>query len=274
MESAQKIAEITVRMSAICATFQVFLDVLSSIPIAFRIGRRIAEFEGRLGYHANQGTSCMQIELTKKLFTVDEYYQMAETGIFGPADRVELIDGEVIQMSPIGDRHAGCVNRLNRLFAASFVGRAVVSVQNPLQLNNYTEPEPDLVLLKPRPDDYMSKKVQAEDALLVIEVSDTTLYYDRNVKVPRYAAAGIPEVWIENLEAAELLVYRGPADKAYAVSLTPSAWRLDLSSRVSEYHLQSRRIPGLIMEGMDVAFPAPRMRSTESCRPCPFMSAL
>jgi len=157
----------------------------------------------------------MQIEVTKKLFTVDEYYQMARAGILGPEDRVELIDGEIIQMSPIGDRHAGSVNRGTRLFIEAFSNRAVVSVQNPLQLNNYTEPEPDIVVLKPRADDYMSKKVRAEDALLVVEVSDKTLQYDRNVKVPRYAAAGVSEVWIENLEAGELLVYRDTAGKAY-----------------------------------------------------------
>src|SRR5262245_5717770 len=114
----------------------------------------------------------MQIEITKKLFTVDEYYQMAKAGILGPDERVELIDGEIIQMSPIGDRHAGCVNRGTRLFVTSFGSRAVVSVQNPLQLNNYTEPEPDIVILKSRPDDYASKKVRAEDVLLVVEVAD------------------------------------------------------------------------------------------------------
>jgi Uma2 family endonuclease len=162
----------------------------------------------------------MQVEVTKKLFTVDEYYQMAKAGILGPEDRVELIDGEIIQMSPIGDRHAGNVNRANHLFVASFAGRAVVSVQNPIQLNNYTEPEPDLLVLKPRSDYYASKKVRAEDALLIVEVADTTLRYDRNIKVPRYAAAGVPEVWIENLSADELLVYRDPASEGYAVSIT------------------------------------------------------
>ena len=162
----------------------------------------------------------MQIEVTKKLFTVDEYYQMAKAGIFGPEDRVELIDGEVIQMCPIGDRHAGSVNRINRLFVTSFRDGAVISVQNPLQLSNYTEPEPDVVVLKPRADDYAGKKVRAEDALLVVEVADTTLRYDRQIKVPRYAAAGVPEVWIENLAADELLVYRNPGAKAYSISLT------------------------------------------------------
>jgi Uma2 family endonuclease len=172
-----------------------------------------------LGYDAGKGTADMQVDVTKKLFTVDEYYQMAEAGILRPEDRVELIDGEIIQLSPIGHRHAGSVNRLNHLFAVSFSGRAVLSVQNPIQLNNYTEPEPDIVLLKPRVDYYASKKVWAEDALLIVEVADTTLRYDRDIKVPRYAAAGIPEVWIENLSDDEFLVYRNPTGESYAVSI-------------------------------------------------------
>ena len=162
----------------------------------------------------------MQLEVTKKRFTVDEYYRMAEAGILGPEDRVELIDGEIIQMSPIGHRHAGSVNRVNHLFVTSFAGRAVVSIQNPIQLNSYTEPEPDVLLLKPRADYYASKKVWAQDALLIVEVADTTLRYDRDIKVPRYAAADVPEVWIENLADDELLVYRDPAGERYIVCIT------------------------------------------------------
>jgi Uma2 family endonuclease len=142
----------------------------------------------------------MQIETAKRLFTVDEYYRMAEAGILTHKDRVELIDGEIIKKSPIGDRHAGCVNQATRLFTLAFGKRVVVSVQNPLRLSEYTEPEPDVVLLKPRDDDYSTKKAVADDALLVVEVADTTSSYDSKVKLPRYAAAGIPEVWIENLQ--------------------------------------------------------------------------
>jgi len=152
----------------------------------------------------------MEVEVSKKLFTVDEYYRMAEAGILTPEDRVELIDGEIIEMCPIGNRHAGCVNMAAEVLIGAFRGRAVVSVQNPLQLNNYTEPMPDVVLLKPREDRYRSKKSMAEDALLVIEVSDTTFLYDRNVKLKRYAKAGIGEVWIENLEKDLLLVFANP----------------------------------------------------------------
>ena len=166
----------------------------------------------------------MQIETTKKLFTVDEYYRMADAGILTPEDRVELIDGEIIEMSPIGSRHLGCVNRATRLFTSAFRDRVVVSVQNPLRLSNYTEPEPDVVLLKHRGDEYASKTPAAEDAFLVLEVADTTLLYDRNVKLPRYATAGVPEVWIENLEDDLLLVYRDPAGSAYTTSLVFRRW--------------------------------------------------
>jgi len=162
----------------------------------------------------------MQIEAAKKLFTVDDYYKMADVGILTPEDRVELIDGEIIEMSPIGNRHLGCVNAATEAFAAAFRGRAIVSVQNPLRLTNYTEPEPDVVLLKPRQDAYRYKRPLAEDALLVLEVADTTLDYDSKVKAPRYAAAGVPEVWIEDLEGNVLLVFRDPAGNGYKTSLT------------------------------------------------------
>jgi Uma2 family endonuclease len=162
----------------------------------------------------------MQIETTKKRFTVDEYYRMAEVGILRPEDRVELIDGEIIEMSPIGDRHAGCVNATNQAFNRAFGGRAIVSVQNPVRLNRYSEPEPDVVLLKLRDDFYRAKHVEASDVVLIVEVADTTLRYDRDVKPPLYAAAGIPEVWIQDLKNDVLLVYREPQGRSYKASLT------------------------------------------------------
>jgi Uma2 family endonuclease len=161
----------------------------------------------------------MQVDTHKKLFTVAEYYRMAEVGILKPDDRVELIDGEIIEMSPIGDRHAGCVNRANYLFTSKLGTRAVVSVQNPLLLSEFTEPEPDIVILKPRADYYAGKKMRAEDALLVVEVAETTLSFDRRVKTPRYGAAGVPEVWIEDLRNDVLLVFRDVTDAAYKTSL-------------------------------------------------------
>ena len=174
----------------------------------------------------------MGVEVTKKRFTVDEYYRMAEAGIFGPEDRVELIDGEIIQMSPIGHRHMGCVNRANRLFIESLGRRAVVSPQNPVLLSMWTEPQPDLTVLKTRDDCYDSKKPEYADALFVIEIAETSLSYERDVKVPRYAAAGIPEVWIEDLTRDQLLVYRNPG-KDLPKRADSSAWRFGLASRFS-----------------------------------------
>lgn len=162
----------------------------------------------------------MEIQTTKKRFSVDEYYRMADAGIIAPQDRVELIDGEIIQMSPIGSRHSGCVNRLIHVFTAAFHEKAVVSPQHPLRLNPFTEPEPDLTLLKFRPDFYSAKTPEAGDALLVVEVSDSSLRYDRDVKLPRYAAAGIREVWIASLEDDLLLVHRELSDGEYRTRLT------------------------------------------------------
>ena len=162
----------------------------------------------------------MRADITKKLFTVDEYYRMVDAGILREDDRVELIEGEIIEMSPIGQKHMACVDRANDIFTSSFKGRALVSVQNPLRLNSYNEPQPDIVVLKPRADYYASKPHTPEDTFLVLEVSDTTLRYDTNVKLPIYAAGGVSEVWIENLQEDLLLVSRDPAAKTYNTQLT------------------------------------------------------
>jgi len=161
----------------------------------------------------------MRVEVTKKLFTVDEYYRMAEAGIIAEDDRVELIEGEIIEMSPIGLKHMSCVDRANDLFTSAFKGRALISVQHPLRLNNYNEPQPDIVVLKPRADYYASKPHTPEDTFLVIEVSDTTLRYDVNVKLPIYAALGISELWIENLQKDLLLICRDATGKSYKTQL-------------------------------------------------------
>src|SRR5205085_2190848 len=124
----------------------------------------------------------MRAEITKKRFTVEEYYRIAEVGILDPDARLELLDGEIVEMSPVGVRHVMCVNRANSLLNKTLGDRVLVSVQNPVQLSDYTEPQPDVVLLKPRDDFYAEKKISWEDALLVIEVSDTTLRRDRDIK--------------------------------------------------------------------------------------------
>jgi len=163
----------------------------------------------------------MQPEVIKKLFTVREYHRMGDVGILGPEDRTELIDGEIIQMSPIGHRHSMSVARANHFFSAALQGRAIINAQNPLVLNDYSEPQPDVVLLKFRSDFYKARAmVTAEDTLLVLEVSESSLQFDLNTKVPRYALAGVPEVWIENLNSDELLVYRDLSDDTYTTTLT------------------------------------------------------
>jgi len=161
----------------------------------------------------------MRADVTKKLFTVDEYYRMLDAGILSENDRVELIEGEIIQMSPIGNRHMACVDRANDLFTTAFKGRALVSVQNPLRLNKYNEPQPDIVVLKPRADYYASKSHTPEDTFFVIEVSDTTVRYDTNIKLPIYARTGVAEVWIENLQEDLLLVCRNPTPTKYRSQL-------------------------------------------------------
>ena len=148
-------------------------------------------------------------------FRVADYYRMAETGVLKPDVRVELLDGKIIDMLPIGPFHAGSVKRLNRLFNRLAAGRWLVSAQDPLHLDEYSEPQPDLMLLKPVADDYTSRHPGPEDVFLLIEVADTTLAYDREQKLPRYGRAGIPEVWILNLVDKTGEVYREPHFSGY-----------------------------------------------------------
>jgi Uma2 family endonuclease len=151
---------------------------------------------------------------SRRLFTSAEYHAMAEAGILSEDERVELIAGEIVRMAPIGSRHAGCVKRLNR--GLSRLGdRALVSVQDPIALGPSQEPEPDLALLRPREDDYTRSHPTPAEILLVIEVADFSLDYDRTVKIPLYAQAGIPEAWLVNLLQREIQVFRQPSDNGY-----------------------------------------------------------
>ncbi len=169
---------------------------------------------------------------------VDAYYRMAEAGILRQNDRVELIGGVIFDMTPIGSAHAGKTDRLNRLFArAAADGLALVSVQRPLRLGAYNEPQPDLMLLKPRADDYQGRHPGAADVLLLVEVSETSLAYDRGVKLALYAKFGVREVWIVDLRGAAIEVYREPAGDAYAV-----AQRLTLGS------LAPVLVPGVVVD--------------------------
>src|SRR5215204_7706797 len=134
---------------------------------------------------------------------------MGEAGILHEDDRVELIEGEIVEMAAIGTRHFSCVNRLTRMLVMGVGDAAVVSVQNPVRLNEHTEPQPDITVIRPR--DYTESLPLPEDVLLLIEVSDTTLVYDRKVKLPLYARAGIREVWIVDLAGEVIERHTGPS---------------------------------------------------------------
>ncbi|TMI76710.1 MAG: Uma2 family endonuclease [Bacillati bacterium ANGP1] len=158
----------------------------------------------------------MGMQLVRRSFTVDEYHRMAEAGILGEDDRVELIDGQVVAMTPIGPAHGSCVNRLNMLFAPLAGRQATVSVQNPLVLGEHEEPQPDLTVLRYRADGYRERHPGASDVLLVIEVADASLESDRRTKIPLYARTGIPEAWLVNLPADTIESYREPGAEGYA----------------------------------------------------------
>lgn len=150
------------------------------------------------------------LERVRHRVTVDEFHKMAEAGIFMEDDRVELIDGEMVDIAPIGSRHASIVKRLTNLLVTLAQGRAIVSAQDPLRLAIHSEPEPDLMLLKPRADFYSEAHPGAEDVLLLIEVCDTSVSYDREVKLPLYARHGVAEVWLIDLEARRVEICRMP----------------------------------------------------------------
>jgi Uma2 family endonuclease len=155
----------------------------------------------------------VEVERTRRLFTIQEYDKMVETGILTKRDRVELIDGEVVEMSPIGDAHAACVSNLTHLLIGLVGEDARVWVQGPVRVPPRSKPQPDLALLRPR--SYMRGGAAAADALLFIEVADASLRYDRTVKLALYAGGGIPEYWIVDTSSAALEVYRNPSGNRY-----------------------------------------------------------
>jgi Uma2 family endonuclease len=155
-------------------------------------------------------------ERARYLFSVDEYERMGEAGIFPPECRVELIEGEIVLMNPINEPHSGTVNWLVGFFSEALGRTVVVSVQNPIRIRPRNEPRPDLALLRPRADYYRNGHPSLGDVLLAIEVADSTLAYDTRVKVPMYARAGIPEVWVVDVNRPAILVYREPTPEGYA----------------------------------------------------------
>ncbi|MGE3273136.1 MAG: Uma2 family endonuclease [Chloroflexota bacterium] len=155
----------------------------------------------------------MAVSVPRRLFTVDEYYRMAEAGILRPDERVELLDGEIVPMNPIGSPHAWCVRRLTSIFAAGLGDRFILSVQNPVHLDDRAEPEPDIAIVQPgAPQD---RHPGPAETMLIIEVADSSINVDRGRKRRMYARAGIPEYWIVDLNSERLEVYREPSRTRY-----------------------------------------------------------
>lgn len=181
-----------------------------------------------------------RVRLPYHLWTVNEFHQMAVAGLLGETDRVELIDGEMIDMAPIGSKHAFIVNRISQTFSTGAGEQCLVSTQNPIRLGERSEPQPDVALL--RSGNYMDALPTAADVLLIVEVSDSTLEYDRDIKVDLYARHGIPEVWLLDVNAREITVYREPLEGQYRLIRKPTA-----AEAVS-----SMAVPGVVLRLMDL----------------------
>lgn len=178
----------------------------------------------------------------QRLFDTREYHLMIEIGIIREGDRVELVGGEILEMAAMGSKHYGCIAKLNALLTETLGRTVVVAIQGPVRLPDSSEPEPDVALLKPRDDFYARALPTPEDTLLVVEVSDTTLRYDREVKLPLYARAGIPEVWIVNLPAATVETHSRPVTGKYR----------EMTRAKSEERLKSKTLPALELAVDDV----------------------
>ena len=157
----------------------------------------------------------MALDVTRRRFTTAEYMRMGEAGVLGEDDRLELIEGEILELAPIGYGHAACVRRLTSLFSRLLGESVQVSVQNPIDLDEHTQPQPDLVFLRPRDDFYSSAHPTPGDILLLVEVAETSAEYDRQIKVPVCAQSGIDEVWLVDLRQRRLIVYREPSARSY-----------------------------------------------------------
>lgn len=161
----------------------------------------------------------MLVELLKRRFDVEDYHRMGKAGILTEDDRVELIDGEVLAMTPIGPRHNAAVDRAIRVLVTAAGDRAIVRVQGSVRLDRFHEPQPDIVLLRPQPDFYASHLPAPPDILLVIEIAESSLQYDRDVKVGIYARSGIPEYWLADLDARVVWRYSDPNNGVYRKSV-------------------------------------------------------
>jgi Uma2 family endonuclease len=169
----------------------------------------------------------MSLQVLRRRFTVEQYHRMAEAGIFADGDRVELIEGEIIEMIPIGSRHAAWVDRLNDLLTSAIERRAIVRVQSPIWLGSHSEPQPDLAVLRRRADFYLDAHPQPGDVHLVIEVADTSADFDRTVKIPLYGRMGIPEAWLVDIARMSFARprRRGIGSLARPAAASGSPWR-------------------------------------------------
>ncbi len=157
----------------------------------------------------------MAVTLAKRLISAVEYHKMAEVGILKPTDKVELLNGEIIKMSPIGSMHAGYVNIIDELLSDALGKKVHINIQSPVRLDDHSEPEPDLLVLKRRKDHYLTRLPRPDDVYLLIEVADSTLEKDREVKALLYAEANISEYWILNIPDKQLEVFNNPQNGKY-----------------------------------------------------------
>jgi Uma2 family endonuclease len=154
------------------------------------------------------------VVLERKKFTLEEYHRLGETGFLSEDDRVEFMDGEIIEMSPIGKAHNACINRNTRTLVQRLGERAIVSVQNSVNILE-NEPLPDIAILRPNPTYYADRLATPEDILLIIEIADSSLAYDQDIKAPKYAKAVVLELWIVDLNDDMIWLYRNPSSKGY-----------------------------------------------------------
>lgn len=174
----------------------------------------------------------------RKRFTTVEYEQIAAAGILGEDERFELLEGEIVAMSPLGPQHSATVTRLTELFYELGISGITIRVQDPIRLGDYSSPQPDIAVVNRRSDRYAGGHPEPEDVLLLIEVSESSLAYDRDVKLPLYARAGIAEVWLVALLPQVVEVYRAPNDNGYGEKRT-----LQRGDTLTSIHLPGAGLP-------------------------------
>jgi len=184
----------------------------------------------------------MSLDVRRRTYTVDEFDRMGEVGILSEDDRVELIEGEIVEMAAIGRRHMAVVNRLNAIFTRRAGDDAIISVQNPIHIDDRFEPQPDIAILRYRSDFYEDSRPMPVDVLLLVEVADSSLDFDRTTKLPSYARAGISETWIVNLVDDVIEVYADPVGGAYT----------DTRRIERDGVIRPRRLPDITVPASDI----------------------